>query len=78
MVTLSTLTQHFKDYKEHDSRVFKCNECGKGFKQKKSVEISRIEDHEKYLKKNIFYTDDPANKNDNDSSNKKKKVRFFQ
>jgi len=78
LVTLSTLAQHFKDHKEMDIRVFKCDECGKGFKQKKSLEIHRIEDHEKYLKNPLFSTENTAichNNNDTDSSNKKKRRR---
>jgi len=80
LVTLSTLAQHFKDHKEMDCRVFKCDTCGKGFKQKKSLEIHRIEDHAKYLENPLFYSsEEPAasdnNNNDTNSPNSKKRKR---
>jgi len=80
LLTLSTLTQHFKDHKEMDCLVFKCDECGKGFKQKKSLEIHRIEDHAKYFENPLFFSaEEPTisdnNNDETDSPSKKKRRR---
>ena len=47
--------------KELDCGVFKCSECGKGFKIKKSLEIHKIDNHDHYLKHPLFLSaEEPA------------------
>ena len=45
LVKRSTLAKHFKDHKEKVYQAFKCNECDKGFKDKKALEIHKVQHH---------------------------------
>jgi len=60
LVTLSTLAQHFKDHKEKELDAFKCNECNRGFKHKKNLEIHRIRDHAQQIgtEKQFVYSEE--------------------